>query len=183
MAAAASRDSAAMKTLAFLTTLFLPGTFIASIFSTGMFEWQADSGDEKKGSKVVSDLFWVYWAFAIPLTIFVGVGWRLWWSWEKKNFDADVKAEVQAVDGDQGASTESFQALSLGYMGDGDSAYSVMMPSRIRLGARKGFFHNHVSPTAIKRRFARKKGDEGVDGPMAQVPPPPTPVPFSPASP
>jgi Mg2+ and Co2+ transporter CorA len=49
MAAASSRDSAAMKTLAFLTTLFLPGTFIATVFSTGMFNWQGDSKDSGDG--------------------------------------------------------------------------------------------------------------------------------------
>ncbi|KAI0480008.1 hypothetical protein F4859DRAFT_478090 [Xylaria cf. heliscus] len=92
MAAASSHDSAAMKTLAFLTTLFLPGTFVATIFSTGLFNWQ-DSG------MVVSKLFWVYWALAIPLTIVVAVGWRLWWSIEKKRFDEDVSAEIRAING------------------------------------------------------------------------------------
>ncbi|KAI0408982.1 hypothetical protein F4802DRAFT_593834 [Xylaria palmicola] len=92
MAAAASRDSAAMKTLAFLTTLFLPGTFVATIFSTGLFNWQGDG-------KVVSDLFWVYWALAVPLTIVVGAGWRLWWSLEKKHFDRDISVEIKAIDG------------------------------------------------------------------------------------
>ncbi|KAF2036500.1 hypothetical protein EK21DRAFT_83465 [Setomelanomma holmii] len=38
MAAASSHDIAAMKTLAFLTTLFSPGTFIASLFSTSIFD-------------------------------------------------------------------------------------------------------------------------------------------------
>lgn len=161
MAAAASRDSAAMKTLAFLTTLFLPGTFVASVFSTGMFEWKTDSSNTEKSSKVVSDLFWVYWAFAVPLTILVGVSWRVWWSWEKKNFDADVKAEVQAVngsDGAQGASTESFQALSLGYMSDDISITSVMMPAQIHLETRKGAFRKRLS--AMVRRG--KKSKEGV---------------------
>jgi hypothetical protein len=100
IAAASSRDSAAMKTLAFLTTLFLPGTFIATIFSTGMFDWKVGSDDKDSGdSRVVSKLFWVYWAFTVPLTTLVGVGWRVWWSWEKKHFDDDVDAAVEAVDG------------------------------------------------------------------------------------
>ncbi|ORY19019.1 hypothetical protein BCR34DRAFT_582580 [Clohesyomyces aquaticus] len=75
IAAASSRDSAAMKTLAFLTTLFLPGTFVATVFSTGMFNWRR-SDDGTGDRKVVSELFWVYWALAVPLTIVVGVGWR-----------------------------------------------------------------------------------------------------------
>ncbi|KAI1176620.1 hypothetical protein F4777DRAFT_266407 [Nemania sp. FL0916] len=92
LAAASSRDSAAMKTLAFLTTLFLPGTFVATIFSTDFFDWQSNG-------VVVSRLFWVYWAWAVPLTIIVAVGWRIWWSFEKNRFDEDVKAEINATNG------------------------------------------------------------------------------------
>jgi hypothetical protein len=84
-----------MKTLAFLTTLFLPGTFIATMFSTGMFSWQGSS-DDSGSKKVVSNLFWVYWAFTVPLTVIVAVGWRLWWSWEKKRFDDDVDTGTQS---------------------------------------------------------------------------------------
>lgn len=87
-----------MKTLAFLTTLFLPGTFVATIFSTGMFDWKNGSSQSDSG-RVVSELFWVYWAFTIPLTALVGVGWRLWWSWTRKHFDRDIDAAVEAADG------------------------------------------------------------------------------------
>ncbi|TGJ84137.1 hypothetical protein E0Z10_g4623 [Xylaria hypoxylon] len=93
LAASSGRDSAAMKTLAFLTALFLPGTFVATIFSTDFFNWQ-DSG------MVVSGLFWVFWAWAVPLTIVIAVGWRLWWSFEKNRFDEDVEAEINASNGD-----------------------------------------------------------------------------------
>lgn len=100
MAAASSRDSAAMKTLAFLATLFLPGTFIASIFSTGMFNWKVDPDKSAEG-RVVSEYFWIYWVFAIPLTIAVGVGWWLWWNWEKKHFDHDFSTEIEVLGGEE----------------------------------------------------------------------------------
>ncbi|KAI0809995.1 hypothetical protein GGR55DRAFT_647570 [Xylaria sp. FL0064] len=99
LAAASSHDSAAMKTLAFLTALFLPGTFVATIFSTDFFNWQ----DSKM---VVSELFWVYWALAAPLTIVVAVGWRVWWSFEKKRFDQDIKAQIKAVNDNGNANGE-----------------------------------------------------------------------------
>lgn len=120
MAAASSRDSAAMKTLAFLTTLFLPGTFIATVFSTGMFNWHIDSESQRAATErandsqsqannlelpeesTISNLFWVYWAVSIPLTILVAIGWRVWWSLEKKRFDRDVNAEINAVDSGDG---------------------------------------------------------------------------------
>lgn len=101
MAAAAGRDSAAMKTLAFITTLFLPGTFIASIFSTGMFNWHVDEGSEAPESpeRTTSSLFWVFWVVAIPLTILVAAGWRVWWNYERRQFEKDVIAEIDAVNG------------------------------------------------------------------------------------
>jgi hypothetical protein len=132
MAAASSRDSTAMKTPAFLTTLFLPGTFIATVFSTGMFNWQGDSKNSGDG-RVVSRLFWVYWAFAVPLIIAVAVGWRLWWSWEKRHFDEDVNAEIEAIDGD-GEPIDSgvYEMLADGYR----YPPSIALASQIDLGAR-----------------------------------------------
>jgi hypothetical protein len=102
-----------MKTLAFLTTLFLPGTFVATIFSTGMFDWKKGS-DQSDDGRVVSELFWVYWAFAIPLTALVGVGWRLWWSWAKKHFDRDIDAAVEAADGGEEVPSVRPQVTRLG---------------------------------------------------------------------
>ncbi|KAI0427490.1 hypothetical protein F5Y09DRAFT_333297 [Xylaria sp. FL1042] len=105
LAAASSHDSAAMKTLAFLTALFLPGTFVATIFSTDFFNWQ-DSGI------VVSELFWVYWALAAPLTVVVAVGWRVWWSFEKKRFDQDIKAEIKAINDNGSVNDEGAGGIS-----------------------------------------------------------------------
>ncbi|KAF5005110.1 hypothetical protein FDECE_8430 [Fusarium decemcellulare] len=52
------RDSKAMKTLSILTILFLPGAFIATVFSTEMFEFAS------KGQQV-----WIYFAIVVPLTV------------------------------------------------------------------------------------------------------------------
>jgi hypothetical protein len=66
-----------------------------------MFDWQREPD-----KKIVSDLFWVYWVFTVPLTILVALGWRVWWNWEKKKFDEDVTAELKAVDGDDESTKE-----------------------------------------------------------------------------
>ncbi|KAJ0285605.1 hypothetical protein COL940_003450 [Colletotrichum noveboracense] len=58
---AAQRDSEAMKTVAFLTLLFLPATFVSAVFSTTFFEFDSGSGEW-----LMSDKFWVYWVVAIP---------------------------------------------------------------------------------------------------------------------
>ncbi|KAK2794834.1 hypothetical protein FQN51_000657 [Onygenales sp. PD_10] len=105
MSASSSRDSMAMKTLAFITAIFLPGTFVATIFSMDMFTWQgsgSESGSESEKSpsngRMVSPDFWVYWVVSIPLTVMVIVGWRVWWNWEKKNFDEDVRTEIENIE-------------------------------------------------------------------------------------
>lgn len=59
----AKADGTAMKTIAALTMVFLPGTFLSSVFSMSMLD----------GAK-----WWLYVALAIPLTITVVGSWWLW---------------------------------------------------------------------------------------------------------
>ncbi|KMU72534.1 hypothetical protein CISG_09521 [Coccidioides immitis RMSCC 3703] len=62
-----SADSSAMKSIAFLTMLFLPATFVAAVFSTTFFEF------DERGWKI-SNSIWIYWAVTIPATILVWFG-------------------------------------------------------------------------------------------------------------
>jgi hypothetical protein len=66
-------DSYAMRTIAIMSIIFLPGTFVSSFFSMDMFDWQA-----LKGASVVSYRFWIYWAVTAPLTVVVVSVWFLW---------------------------------------------------------------------------------------------------------
>ncbi|POR32280.1 Uncharacterized protein TPAR_07505 [Tolypocladium paradoxum] len=70
IADATRSDSAAMRTIAFVSLLFLPATFLSAIFSTTFFKF-----DDGSGRWMVSDKFWVYWAVAIPLTISAVTAW------------------------------------------------------------------------------------------------------------
>lgn len=75
IAAAAKRDSLAMKTVSMLTLVFLPGTFVAAIFSAGIFHF------ERAATNLVSDLWWVYFVVSGLLTI-VTVGiWIVYMRW------------------------------------------------------------------------------------------------------
>ncbi|KAL6231866.1 hypothetical protein BDW75DRAFT_219017 [Aspergillus navahoensis] len=65
-------DSYAMRTLAFMSVIFLPATFIASFFSMGMFDWQAP-----EGGRVVTPRLWIYWATTVPLTLIVAAIWLI----------------------------------------------------------------------------------------------------------
>jgi hypothetical protein len=78
------QDGASMKTMATITMLFLPGTFVASFFAMPMFEWNNDLGH------IVSRQFWIYWAVAVPLTVTVFLAWLAWWYWHNlsKQYDS-----------------------------------------------------------------------------------------------
>ncbi|KAF1947773.1 hypothetical protein EJ02DRAFT_390991 [Clathrospora elynae] len=67
----AQRDSASMITIAALTILFLPGTFISAILSTTFFDY----GDD---GLHVSTRWWILLATTIPLTIAVFAVWLGW---------------------------------------------------------------------------------------------------------
>lgn len=61
-----------MITLAAVTMIFLPGTFICTIVSTNFF----DFGEQ---GLQVSSKWWVLLAAAVPLTILVFL---VWWGWK-----------------------------------------------------------------------------------------------------
>ncbi|KAF4946283.1 hypothetical protein FGADI_11309 [Fusarium gaditjirri] len=67
IAIATKLDSEAMITIAKLTMLYLPPTFIATLFSMGIFNFDFDNG--KNGRLVMSSQWWIYVIFAIPLTL------------------------------------------------------------------------------------------------------------------
>ncbi|KAI1747463.1 hypothetical protein F4782DRAFT_422868 [Xylaria castorea] len=67
---ATQSDSVTMKSIAFVTLTFLPPTFVSAIFSMSFFNYSADSG------WVISDKFWLYWVFAVPITILTAVAWH-----------------------------------------------------------------------------------------------------------
>ncbi|OJD29834.1 magnesium transport protein transmembrane region [Diplodia corticola] len=81
LASASKRDSSSMKTIAVLTTVFLPGTFIATVFSMPMVDYAPAQ-------------FWIYLAIAIPLTLVVLSVWAAWMLWiERRNEREDKRAE------------------------------------------------------------------------------------------
>ncbi|PNS21766.1 hypothetical protein CAC42_1620 [Sphaceloma murrayae] len=86
---ATAADSASTTTISFLGLIFLPATFVCSLFSTTFFSLQPavdltarTDGPNGRGADAVpaywimSDRFWVFWAVSLPLTVFtVGVWW------------------------------------------------------------------------------------------------------------
>jgi Mg2+ and Co2+ transporter CorA len=98
LAIASKHEASSMKILAAVTTTFLPGAFIASLFSTEMFDWSASNA-----TPVVSRRFWVYWSITIPLTVVtVGLwlGWEFWRLRKQKQERLDLIVETAGVTND-----------------------------------------------------------------------------------
>ncbi|KAK8017200.1 hypothetical protein PG991_008276 [Apiospora marii] len=70
---AAKTDSTAMKTISILTLIFLPPTFTCAVFSMSFFSYDAGGG-----GWTVSPQIWIYWAFAVPLTVVSAAMYYLW---------------------------------------------------------------------------------------------------------
>ncbi|PHH70381.1 hypothetical protein CDD82_7167 [Ophiocordyceps australis] len=85
IAHASKRDSTAMKSISLMGAIFLPGTYLASVFSMTFFNFQADAAHP------VATQFWIYFAVAIPLTAAIVAAW--YWF--------DHRRQVQASRSDQ----------------------------------------------------------------------------------
>ncbi|KAG8533925.1 uncharacterized protein KY384_001666 [Bacidia gigantensis] len=84
------QDAAALKTIAVLTMAFLPGTFIAALFTTPFFDWEVP-----KRHSVIKERFWYYWVTTTLLTFGVFLTWVLWQQWQgriRKRMSTDTNA-------------------------------------------------------------------------------------------
>lgn len=72
-------DSIAMKTISVLDIIYLPGTFVATLFSMDMFGW-GDSIGRKASSLTISPYMWICWVtvVVVPLTLITFLIWILW---------------------------------------------------------------------------------------------------------
>ncbi|ORY70164.1 uncharacterized protein BCR38DRAFT_455018 [Pseudomassariella vexata] len=99
LAHASKRDGTAMKTLSLLGAVFLPGTFLASIFSMTFFDFNVGSSngldDDSSGKgATVSEYLWIYFVVTIPLTLLIVLSW--WFldkRREKRYREEDVEIE------------------------------------------------------------------------------------------
>ncbi|KAK3302089.1 uncharacterized protein B0T15DRAFT_403587 [Chaetomium strumarium] len=110
LAHAAKRDSTSMKILSLLGAIFLPATYLASLFSMSFFDFIPDNNNNDSSSSSanstsswspVSPLLWIYFAISIPLTLIVVLGWR-WWDRRREmryaKEDADIEAGIEKME-------------------------------------------------------------------------------------
>ncbi|KAL4905473.1 hypothetical protein BDW74DRAFT_177842 [Aspergillus multicolor] len=72
-------DSNMMKTVAVVSMVYLPGTFVSGLYGTNFFSFQADPGN----TWLMADEFWMYWAVTLPLTFATMIVWAIWHWWDK----------------------------------------------------------------------------------------------------
>ncbi|RHZ50186.1 hypothetical protein CDV55_102486 [Aspergillus turcosus] len=69
------KDSSMMKTVAIVSMVYLPGTFISGLFGTNFFNLSENDGSQLW---IMSDNFWLYWAITLPLTLATVLVWASW---------------------------------------------------------------------------------------------------------
>ncbi|KAK9773193.1 hypothetical protein AB5N19_11829 [Seiridium cardinale] len=80
------QDSGQMRSIAILTMIFLPATFVSSLFSMSFFNWSPEEGEN-----ILSPYVWIYPVITIGVTAIVVV---LWWRFMRGRNNAIEKSPV-----------------------------------------------------------------------------------------
>ncbi len=102
LAHSSKRDSTSMKTLSLLGAIFLPASYLSSLFSMTFFNWQAGlSGTDGSTPPIVAPQLWIYFAITIPLTLAIVLFWR-WWDARREavyaHEDIDIEAGIEKLE-------------------------------------------------------------------------------------
>ncbi|KAH8816952.1 hypothetical protein F5884DRAFT_240788 [Xylogone sp. PMI_703] len=123
LAAASKQDSSAMKIIAVLTTLFLPGTYVATYFAMPLFNWE-----ESSVKKVSGPYVWLYWAVTAPLTLATMVLVISWALWHRSQYNILVEQARNPI-GENEESTDTEATLLPGKK----SSYRKMLKHRFKI--------------------------------------------------
>jgi len=77
------QDSSSMKMLALVAMFFLPGSFVAALFSAPLFDWEGATGSAAIGIGTKPQ-FKLFWAVAVPLTVGTFALYAMWIVMQKK---------------------------------------------------------------------------------------------------
>jgi hypothetical protein len=126
-----------MKALAFIAALFLPGTYIATLFGMSMFDWKGDSGSSMSATsssssqpRTVMPSIWIYWVVSVVLTFVVITGWRIWWVKQDRAFRKRLPKVVRGSRPDEGpieTNAASERALTKNFW---EEVFEVRKPKR-----------------------------------------------------
>ncbi|KAF1993627.1 hypothetical protein P154DRAFT_503115 [Amniculicola lignicola CBS 123094] len=108
MARSAVSHGLDMRLISLVTLLFLPGTFMATLFSAGF--WNFEPGHE---GPVVSKWAWVYLVLTVTLTVAVLAAWRYLSGRKKKEeLSMDGKVDLSFLEGLNDDKNQASDALS-----------------------------------------------------------------------
>jgi hypothetical protein len=79
------QDADSMKTIAVVTLVFLPATFVSAVFSTGIFNFHASEPPDQP--RTVSKYGWVYLLACLLSTAVTLLSWVCWYSWGRMCLD------------------------------------------------------------------------------------------------
>lgn len=95
LARASASDSNTMKAITILTMVFLPATFVCSLFSTGFFAFGKDNDSSSGHQHIhVAGQFWIYFAVTIPLTVVVLGICAAWLVWSGRRVDENGETKM-----------------------------------------------------------------------------------------
>ncbi|KAK0706220.1 hypothetical protein B0T26DRAFT_655937 [Lasiosphaeria miniovina] len=91
IAASSLQDSSSMKMLALVAMFFLPGSFVAALFSTPLFVWDDGAAQQAAAAAHTGPLavatrpqFALFWAISVPMTVAIFVLYAVWMVRQKK---------------------------------------------------------------------------------------------------
>ncbi|AEO71903.1 uncharacterized protein THITE_50821 [Thermothielavioides terrestris NRRL 8126] len=90
IAASSLEDSSSMKMLALVAMFFLPGSFVAALFSAPLFAWDEASATGGMGV-ATKPQFALFWAVTAPLTVLVFALYALWICFQKRRERGSAK--------------------------------------------------------------------------------------------
>ncbi|SPO03621.1 uncharacterized protein DNG_06304 [Cephalotrichum gorgonifer] len=92
------QDSSSMKALALVACLFLPGNFVAALFSAPLFSWNdpRDDAEAKRTGLGITPQFNLFWAISVPLTAAVFIAYTAWLVFQKRRW-RDMKRDFEAI--------------------------------------------------------------------------------------
>jgi hypothetical protein len=73
------QDTDSMKTIAVVTLVFLPATFVSAIFSTGIFNFHASESPDDP--RTISKYGWIYLLICVLSTALTLLSWVCWYCW------------------------------------------------------------------------------------------------------
>lgn len=93
------QDTQSMKTIAIVSLVFLPTTFVSTIFATGIFNFHAS--DPPDNPRTISKYGWIYLLACILFTCLTLASWVCWHKWGRVGLEKLEFSHISTKEGDR----------------------------------------------------------------------------------